>query len=962
MGKYDDTLNLLQTEFPMRGDLARREPEMLRQWQETDLYGRVRAQSAGRRKFVLHDGPPYANGDLHMGHAVNKILKDMVVRNKTMAGYDAPYLPGWDCHGLPIEHQVEKRGGDRRQAADFRRQCRAFAESQIDLQRGGFMRMGVIGQWDAPYKTMHPPTEAGIIRTLGRIYAQGLVTHKLKPVLWCVDCESALAEAEIEYSDRTSTAVDVAFDAVDSAEVARRFGLADGDNAPPAAGVIWTTTVWTLPANRAIVVNEAMTYALVESGGRRYIVAEALAESAIARWQLSDATIIARADGRALLGLEFAHPFYDRRATIFGGDHVSDDAGTGLVHTAPGHGEEDFTVGVAQGLPLDAPVDGRGRFVADLPLFGGQEIWSAVQPIIAVLRERGRLLAAQPYSHSYPTCWRHKSPVLFRSTWQWFIAMDKPKADGASVREQALSAVEATDFYPAWGKNRLRAMIAARPDWCLSRQRFWNVPIPFFLARDGAGLHPRTLELLETVAAAVERGGVEAWYDSADSDWLGSEAAAYARVTDALDVWFDSGATHQAVMNWDGGDNDTRLDMYLEGSDQHRGWFHSSLLSGVCLYGKAPYRQILTHGFVVDGDGRKMSKSAGDAMSPQAITGKYGADILRLWVGISDYAGEISVSDEILKRVIEVYRRVRNTTRFLLTNVSDFDATTDAVAADELVEIDRYMLGEAEALRAACAALYARHDYHTVVQKLQYFCSIDLGGFYLDILKDRLYVLPAESRGRRSAQTVLRALAELLIKLMSPILCFTAHEAWQVLTEDERESPLFYTWTDALPQAADAEALRGKWNRLREYRPTVLAALEQARGDGLIRSSLAGEVALTTADKTLAADLASLGDELRYLFIVSSVTLDGSGQRPQAGGGQRPQAGAAAQDRRSHLASDGAGGNIDVNRGGGVAVAKSAHHKCQRCWHHEPSVADEKDGICARCQSAMAGNSERQFV
>lgn len=935
MGKFDDTLNLRQTRFAMRGDLARREPEMLRDWEQSRLYERVGKHTANRPRWTLHDGPPYANGDLHMGHAVNKILKDMVVRNKTLAGFHAPYLPGWDCHGLPIEHQVEKAGGDRSDASAFRRRCRDFANSQIDLQRQGFIRMGVMGEWHNPYTTMHPATEAGIIRTLGRIHQQGLVQHRQKPVLWCSDCESALAEAEIEYRQRVSVAVDVAFPAADAAAVAAQFGC---KGSAPAFAVIWTTTVWTLPANRAIVVHPDLDYVLVERDGKRYVVADELAAESLQRWQGEggesgdvasgnkggDAAgnIIGRAKGAELAGLVFRHPFYERDSALLTGEHITTEVGTGLVHTAPGHGEDDFRVGVQHGLPLDSPVNAQGRFVADLPQFGGQDIWQAVAPIANAIAQRGLLLAKRDYEHSYPTCWRHKSPVLFRTTWQWFVVMDQQKASGQTLRAEALQAIDKTDFYPSWGKNRLRAMIANRPDWCLSRQRVWNVPIPFFMAKDGSGLHPQTDAILQKVADSVAERGVEAWYESDNSQWLTAEdCARYERVTDALDVWFDSGTTHQAVMGWDGGDNATRPDMYLEGSDQHRGWFHSSLLTGVALHGIAPYRQILTHGFVVDGEGHKMSKSVGNVVSPKDIINQYGADILRLWVGASDYSGEIRVSDEIIKRVIEVYRRLRNTIRFLLANVSDYDPAAHAVPVGDLVEMDAYMLAATEALRQELAALYVRHEYHTIVHRLHYFCSVDLGGFYLDTIKDRLYVCPAESHARRSAQTVLQHIAETVLKLLAPILCFTADEAWRVLMRDDAASPLFATWTQPLPSPAEAEALVAKWQRLRDYRHEVLAALEAARNSGAVGSSLEAAVVLPQpADAALADALQSLQDELRYFLSVSAVAWGGAE----------------------------------------VQVQKSPHGKCGRCWHHEASVSGE--GVCQRCEGYLAGQGTRHFV
>ena len=919
--KYSDTLNLFDTAFPMRGDLARREPEMLAVWGKNDLYGRVRALAAAQKrpKFVLHDGPPYANGDLHIGHAVNKILKDIIVRSKTLDGYDAPYLPGWDCHGLPIEHQVEKSGGDRGDPDSFRRRCRAFAETQIKRQKADFIRMGVIGEWDNPYKTMHPATEAGIIRVLGAMLARGLVSRRLKPVFWCVNCESALAEAEVEYEDYVSDAADVAFPFRDFAAVARVFG-ADGDM--PVAAAIWTTTIWTLPANRAIVVNPEMEYALLECGGRRFVVADSLRESVLARWKMSGAKKIGSAKGAAFAGLVCAHPFYDRDSPVLAADYVSADAGTGLVHTAPAHGEDDFRTGKAHGLQMESPVDGKGVFTAQTPLFGGMHVWKAADAIAAAAGDN--LLARESYHHSYPKCWRHKSPVLFRADWQWFADMESPKIDGRTLRETALAAVEETDFYPVWGRNRLRAMVASRPDWCLSRQRYWNVPIPFFLHKQTGDLHPHTADILEKAAKIVERGGIEAWFAADDRDILGEDAADYRRVRDTLDVWFDSGSTHRAVMGWDGGD-DSRPDMYLEGSDQHRGWFQSSLLTGCAMFGRAPYRQILTHGFVVGGDGRKMSKSLGNIVSPQAVINKYGADILRLWVGSSDYAGEIAVSEEILGRVIETYRRLRNTARFLLANLSDFNSEKNMPPADEMPEIDRLMLCRGEMFRTDMANLYRRYEFHDAMQKLRHFCSLELGSFYLDVLKDRLYTCPQESFARRSAQGVLWHLARTIFRAAAPVLCFTADEAWRALC-GENDSPLLHTWNDALPQPADRETLLQKWEIILHFREMAMKELERKRAAGDIRSSLDAEVVFGGAAEKI-APLLSLGEELRHVCIVSRATAEES---------------AAAK----------------------VAVSPSPHPKCPRCWHRESSIGEDaaNPDICVRCARALRGECVRRFV
>lgn len=935
------TLNLLDTPFPMRGDLARREPEMLALWRRTRLYARVREAAKGRPRFVLHDGPPYANGGLHIGHAVNKILKDIVVRGKTLAGFDAPYLPGWDCHGLPIEHQVEKAGGDRKNPAAFRRQCRAFAESQIQLQREGFVRMGVMGEWDAPYKTMAPKTEAGIIRALAGIYERGLITRRQKPVLWCTNCASALAEAEVEYEERKSDAVDVFFAAEDGAKVAEVFGIGDIDNIDNIGAAIWTTTAWTLPANRAICIHPQLDYALVESGGRRVIVAAELAAAAAKRWGGDDSQYreLGRAKGEQLQGLVFRHPFYDRASPLLCGEHVTAEVGTGLVHTAPAHGEDDFHVGRRHNLPVDAPVDGRGFFVSGLPLFGGDNIWKAVAKIINTLQERGALLAAKKYPHSYPLCWRHKSPVIFRTTYQWFVAMDKQRqgdGDNRTLRQIALSAIDDTAFFPPSGQNRLRMMIANRPDWCLSRQRFWNVPAAFFINKTTGDAHPRTAELMEQTAKMVEAGGIDAWYDASIHDFLdAAEAGEYEKGNDALDVWFDSGVSHRAVLGWDG-DDDGRPDMYLEGSDQHRGWFHSSLLTGAALFGRAPYRQILTHGFVISGDGRKMSKSVGNIIAPDKMMNENGADILRLWVASSDYGGEIASSPTITKGVVEKYRRLRNSIRFLLANLSDFDARADALAPGEMLEIDRYALTMAEECRAKTAADYANYDFHSAVGGLQYFCSLTLGSFYLDILKDRLYTSPAQSRARRSAQSALYPVCEVLLKLMAPVLCFTADEAWRVLHNDETQSPMLHTFDSPLPLPPDADALAVKWRLITKTRERVLRELERAREGGVIRSPLEAEVVIHCDGEAFDA-LDSLGDELRYVFIVSKATL--------------------------------------CRGENAVVVAARNAPKCSRCWHREESAVEVKDAqatqkpedkpalLCKRCALALGGDDGgRRFV
>ncbi|MDH4192205.1 MAG: isoleucine--tRNA ligase, partial [Betaproteobacteria bacterium] len=805
MADYKNTLNLPDTPFPMRGDLAKREPQWVGQWQEKGVYQRLRAIAKGRPRFVLHDGPPYANGDLHLGHAINKILKDVIVKSKTLAGFDAPYVPGWDCHGMPIEVQIEKKHGRNLPVAETQKLCRAYAAEQIERQKKDFIRLGVLGDWDQPYLTMAYGNEADEIRALGKLIEKGYVYRGLKPVNWCFDCGSALAEAEVEYEDRKDPAVDIGFPLHDADREALRRAFAL-DRLPPGPiyAVIWTTTPWTIPANQALNVHPEHLYSLVETERGALILADDLKEACLARFGLRRRDPASGFDhscrGADLEKIRFRHPFYDRDAPVYLGDYVTLDAGTGVVHSAPAYGVEDFESCRRYGMKDDeiiAPVMGDGRYVASLPLFGGLNIWKANPQVIATLREKGALFSETLEEHSYMHCWRHKTPVILRATTQWFAGMDevpgyrgvKPKE---SLRATALRGIENTRFYPAWGQARLHGMIAKRPDWTLSRQRQWGVPMPFFVHRETGALHPRTLELLEAVAKRVEQGGIEAWQGIDPRELLGDEAAQYEKVKDTLDVWFDSGSTHQTVMGGPPGGEAGRgshgaetgfpADLYLEGSDQHRGWFHSSLLVSCMLNGVPPYKGLLTHGFFVDGEGRKMSKSLGNTVAPQQISNTLGAEILRLWVGSTDYSGELSISPEILKRVVESYRRIRNTLRFLLANISDFDIATQAVPLAGMAGIDRYMLAFTARFQEDLAADYSAYQFHLVAQKLQGFCSEDLGGFYLDILKDRLYTCGADSSARRSAQTALWHITASLLRLMAPVLSFTAEEAWAVFT------------------------------------------------------------------------------------------------------------------------------------------------------------------------------------
>jgi len=924
---YKRTLNLPETPFPMRGDLAKREPGWLERWEKTGLYRRLREHCRGRPKYVLHDGPPYANGDIHMGHAVNKILKDLVVKSKTLAGFDAPYTPGWDCHGLPIEHQIEKKHGRGLEPNKARALCRAYAAEQIERQKKDFQRLGVLGDWDHPYKTMNPATEGAEIRALGRIWKNGLLYRGLKPVNWCIECGSALAEAEVEYEDKTSSAIDVAFEAADPAAVAGAFD-AEGDSGRIAA-VIWTTTPWTLPGNQAIAAHPEFIYELVATERGALILAADLAEACLKRYGLAARRVLGRASGAALEGLRFRHPFEPRDVPVVLGEHVTLDAGTGLVHTAPAHGAEDFDMGVKYQLPLDQPVDDAGKFKANVPHFAGMGVREAEKPIIALLEEKGALLHAQALRHSYPHCWRHKTPIIFRATTQWFIAMDKPAdvgapgTEGRTLREIAMHAINNTTFYPAWGRSRLVAMIGNRPDWTLSRQRYWGVPLPFFLHRETEELHPDTGELTERAAQMVERGGIEAWFSATCEDF-GVDPRQYRKLTDTVDVWFDSGTTHFTVLRGLAGER-WPANMYLEGSDQHRGWFQSSLLTGCAMDGRAPYDSLLTHGFTVDGQGRKMSKSLGNVILPQKVNDSLGAEIIRLWVASTDYSGELSISDEILKRVVESYRRQRNTLRFLLANTADFDPERDLLAPDRWTEIDRYALAMAREMAAACIEDYRKFEFHLVAQRLQNFSSEDLGGFWLDILKDRLYTLPAASQARRSAQSALHHVSQLVLRLMAPILSFTAEEAWAVLHPGSDESIFFQTWTQVLPPQDGEPALRERWKRLREIRSAVVKKLEEARIAGTIGSSLQAEVTLEAGGADLEL-LGSLGDDLRYVLITSKASLRAA-------------------------ASEGLGA---------IEVAASPHAKCERCWHYRPDVgADARHPqICGRCAGNLAGAGE----
>ncbi len=935
---YKHTITLPRTEFPMRGDLPKREPAMLERWEEQGLYEQLQANAEGRPRFVLHDGPPYANGEIHIGHALNKILKDIVVKSRLLAGFQAPYVPGWDCHGLPIELQVEKKLGKvgvKVDAAEFRRACRQYAGEQIDTQRRDFKRLGVLGAWEQPYETRSFGYEADMLRSLARIVENGHLRRGAKPVHWCFDCGSALAEAEIEYMDKVSPSIDVSFAVADSADAAKRLGLTD-DGARYAVP-IWTTTPWTLPANLAVALHPELDYVVVQitdPAGQplRLILAEGLAESALARYGQAGAEPIATVKGAALEHLQLRHPFYDRASPVILGEHVTLEAGTGAVHTAPGHGQEDFEVGQQYGLEVLNPVAGNGTFVPGTELFEGLHIWKANDAIVEVLRERGVLLAHDSYPHSYPHCWRHKSPVAFRATPQWFIGMEE-----ANLRADALDAIGKVRWVPGWGERRIRAMIENRPDWCISRQRTWGVPIALFIDKHSGEPHPDSPRLMREVADRVAQGGADVWYDLDPAELLGAQAEQYEKVTDILDVWFDSGVSHACVLEADPSLG-VPADLYLEGSDQHRGWFQSALLTGVAMRQAAPYKQVLTHGFTVDAAGRKMSKSLGNVVAPQKVMSTLGADILRLWVSATDYRNEMSVSDEILKRVADAYRRIRNTCRFLLANLDGFDPEQHQLSTEQLLPLDRWVLDRAYRIQAQVCAAYDDYQFNTVYQEMHNFCSVDLGSFYLDVIKDRMYTLQVDAPARRSAQTVMYHVLEALVRWMAPILSFTAEEIWGYLPGKRNPSVLFETWYEGLqPVAEDAVLSADLVAQLRELRDAVAQVLEPMRQvSKVIGSNLDAKVTLAVPAAVHAALQPCLA-ELRFPFLVSDLEL-------------------------VVLDAESAGQRVQVEGVGEVAIdaGRSGAEKCVRCWHRRDDVGQhaEHPTLCGRCIENVDGAGE----
>ena len=953
LGK-DYPVNMLDTPFPMRGNLAKREPQWVQEWQDKKIYERIRKAAKGRPQFTLHDGPPYANGDIHIGHAVNKILKDIVIKSHNLAGYDAHYVPGWDCHGMPIEIQIEKQFGKHLPVAEVQAKARAYAAEQVERQKKDFIRLGVLGEWDNPYLTMNFRNEADELRALGKLIEKGYVYRGLKPVNWCFDCGSALAEAEVEYQDKRDPEIDVGFAFAEPEKVAAAFGM---DKLPTDKGmiVIWTTTPWTIPSNQALNVHPEIDYALMETEKGLLILAEERAMKAAAgdahnchlqkAYGLTQWNKIATCKGAALEGIRFKHPLYDahegyqRFSPVYAEEYVTLDTGTGVVHSAPAYGVDDFLSCKKHGMndkDILNPVMGDGHYASWLPLFAGMTIWEASRPICDKLRETGALLNFGMSAHSYMHCWRHKTPIVYRATSQWFAGMDiTPKDGGATLRETALKGVEETDFYPSWGKVRLQNMIANRPDWTLSRQRQWGVPMAIFVHKETGAMHPRTPELIEQIAQRIEKEGIEAWQTIEPKDLLGAEADQYEKNRDTLDVWFDSGITHQTVMRGSHAEQHAfPADLYLEGSDQHRGWFHSSLLTGSMLDGRAPYKALLTHGFVVDGEGKKMSKSAGNVIGPQEVFNKLGADILRLWVAATDYSGELNISQEILTRVTDAYRRIRNTLRFLLANLSDFDPARDAVPVDDLFELDRHAIANMAQLQAELVELYKTYEYHPIVAKLQTYCSEDLGSFHLDILKDRLYTAGVASTARRSAQTAMWHITHALLRLMAPILSFTVEEAWAVFATKEEfaasDETIFTQVFYPLPELKDADVLLKKYGRIRDLRSVVTKQLEEVRIEGKIGSSLQAELAIKASGETYDM-LESLGDDLKFIFITSSATVE----------------------------------KVDTPAEEAVTVTPSSFTRCARCWHYRDDVGSDPahPTICARCASNLYGEGEsRKFA
>ena len=918
MSDYKATLNLPATDFPMKANLANRESGFLQQWQDNDLYQQIRQKFKGSPLFVLHDGPPYANGDIHIGHAVNKVLKDVIVKSKTLSGFDAPYVPGWDCHGLPIEHNVEKKKGKvghKINADDFRAACREYADQQIENQKIDFKRLGIIGDWDNPYLTKNFKYEADIVRSLGKIIKNGHLSRGYKPVHWCTECSSALAEAEVEYKDKESDTIDVAFEVLDSSIF---------DVEKPVSIIIWTTTPWTLPANEAVALHPEFDYVLLDLGDQYYLLEEELHQGALERFDVQSEGKSERVyKGSDLEGIMLKHPFYNKHVPVIMGDHVTTETGTGAVHTSPSHGQDDYIVGLKYNLPVDCPVDGKGVFIDTTESLAGEYIFKANTTIIELLKKKNTLITHIPMTHSYPHCWRHKTPVIFRATPQWFVSMTQNK-----LRDTVNDAILNVKWIPSWGQKRIELMVGNRPDWCISRQRFWGSPITLFVHKKTGELHPDSESLFEKVAKKIEKGGIEAWFSLKVEDVLGSEASEYEKTTDTLDVWFDSGVSHYAVLKASDYLSDV-ADMYLEGSDQHRGWFQSSLITSCAINGRAPYRQVLTHGFTVDQNGHKMSKSLGNVIPPQKVVNTLGADILRLWIGSTDYSGEMTVSDEILKRSADSYRRIRNTMRFMLANMQGFDPNKDLLSIDKMLVLDQWIVSKTADLQSQIVYEYDEYNFHLAMKMILNFCTNDLGGFYLDIIKDRQYTTQTNSLARRSAQSALYQIAHAMVRWIAPVLSFTAEEVWQHLPGASSESVFLQTWYEGLEGNLNNHSIEVA----RDINVHLRKELEEMRRDKVIGSSLDVEVDIYCSDENYQA-LGELKDELRFVFITS--------------------------DARIHLLSEKPKEANDINKSLAIMVIKSNYQKCVRCWHHREEIGEDEahKDLCARCIENVAGEGE----
>jgi isoleucyl-tRNA synthetase len=919
MSDYKNTLNLPATDFPMKANLANREGSFLKDWQDKDIHQQIRQKFKGKPLFVLHDGPPYANGDIHIGHAVNKVLKDVIVKSKTLSGYDAPYVPGWDCHGLPIEHMVEKKKGKvghKISADEFRAACREYADKQIEKQKVDFKRLGIFGDWDNPYLTKNFKYEADIVRALGKIVKNGHLTKGFKPVHWCTECSSALAEAEVEYKDKGSDTVDVAFNVI-------------GDffeNDKPVALIIWTTTPWTLPANEAVSLHPDLDYALVDVGKSLYILSDDLLESSLERYGVKDFKKLSKTyKGSELEGLMLQHPFYDKQVPVILGEHVTTETGTGAVHTAPAHGQDDYVVGLQYNLPVDCPVDGRGVFIDSTEGVAGEFIFKANATIIGLLESHGTLVKHEPITHSYPHCWRHKTPVIFRATPQWFVSMTKK-----NLRDKVNDEILNVKWIPNWGQKRIELMVGNRPDWCISRQRYWGSPITLFINKNTGELHPDTEKLFEVVAKKIELDGIEAWFKLKVEDVLGAEAKDYEKTTDTLDVWFDSGVSHYAVLKASNYLSDV-ADMYLEGSDQHRGWFQSSLLTSCAINERAPYKQVLTHGFTVDQNGHKMSKSLGNVIPPQKVVNSLGADILRLWIGSTDYSGEMTVSDEILNRSADSYRRIRNTMRFMLANMQGFDPKNDLVDMNDMLVLDRWIVSKTHDLQQQVINEYDNYNFHFVMKAILNFCTNDLGGFYLDVIKDRQYTTQTDSLARRSAQSALFHISHAMVRWLSPILSFTSEEIWQFLPGASNESVFLQTWYEGLEGNFDSPVIES----CRDINTHLRKELEEMRRNKVIGSSLDAEVDIYCKDENY-QNLLGLKDELRFVFITSEARVNELSSKPSD-----------AKEIDSSIA---------------IKVYKSKHQKCVRCWHHRPEIGQNKmhNDLCDRCVENVSGKGENR--